>query len=286
MSDTGFNEIADLAMRKSGQAFRATHRYVVEARLSAILLRENFLSLEELSDCLKARPNPQFEDEVVSALTSKETRFFDDRDTLSHIVDTMLPKMGADRAETAIDRPVRILCAGGGTGQEAYSLAILLDEAKADGKTLPPVEIISLDICKASRRRAKAGLFGHFEIQMGMSVHRMLKYFTRQDDRWQINEHIRKMVDFQTGNLLEPITELGGFDVILCRNVLTGMVGTMAAGVARSLSRTLNKEGVLFLASREILPDGVKTLRPAFDGPNAWRFGDPEEGASHGATVA
>lgn len=286
MSDTGFNEIADLAMRKSGQAFRATHRYVVEARLSAILLRENFLSLEELSDCLKARPNPQFEDEVVSALTSKETRFFDDRETLSHIVENIVPKAAVKLAETGVERPVRILCAGGGTGQEAYSLAILIDEAKAAGMALPPVEIISLDICKASRRRAKAGLFGHFEIQMGMSVHRMLKYFTRQDDRWQLNETIRKQVDFQTGNLLDPVTEPGSIDVILCRNVMNGMVGTMAASVARNLSRALSREGVLFLANREILPDGVKTLRPAFDGPNAWRFGDPEEGASQGATVA
>ena len=284
MTDAGFNEIADLATSKSGQAFRPSHRYLMEARLASIMLRENFLTLEDLAECLKARPNPVFEAEVVAALTSKETSFFKDRDTLGHIIDNLLIKAGEHHADSS--RLVRILCAGGGTGQEAYSLVILMEEARAADKELPPCEIVSLDLCKASRRRAKEGLFGHFEIQMGLSVHRMLKFFARQDDRWQLNEELRKQVDFQHGNLLESLTDFGAFDIILCRDVMPGMVNTIASSVAKNLSSALTAWGVLFLGGDETLPDGVVTLQPSYDGPNAWCIADPAKSASKGPAVA
>lgn len=284
MTDAGFNEIADLAMSKSGQAFRPSHRYLVEARLASIMLRENFLTLEDLAECLKARPNPVFEAEVVAALTSKETCFFKDRDTLGHIVDNLLAKVAGHLAGS--DRPVRILCAGGGTGQEAYSLAILMEEARAAGKDLPDCEIVSIDLCKASRRRAKEGLFGHFEIQMGLSVHRMLKFFARQDDRWQLNEDMRKKVDFQHANLLESLAEFGAFDIILCRDVMPGMVNTIASSVAKNLSSALPPWGILFLGKDEVLPDGVASLQPSFDGPNAWCIADPAKSMTKDSAVA
>lgn len=270
MSNSGFDELADLAMSRSGQAFLATQHYLVEARLAHILRRENFSTLSELAECLRARPNPVFEDEVVAALTNKNSAFFRDRRGLSHMVETVLPKMAAVKSEAGDDTPLRVLCAGGGAGQEAYSLAILLDEADAPDLEARGVELVSLDICRASTERGKAGLFGHFEIQTGLSVHRMLKYFSRTDDRWCISEDLRGKVRFDVANLMQPLDEPVGFDIILCRHVLSGMASSIGKGVAERLAGSLLPEGLLFLGDGEPLGADISALSPSYDARNAW----------------
>ena len=238
METAGFDEIADIALRKSGQSFRATQVYLMEARLANILRRESFSSLDELAACLKARPNPVLEDEVAAALTNKQSQFFKERDVLHQIVDHVLP-LQAQRAGGSNN--LRILCAGGGTGQEACSLAILLDEAGSDYLQGRGIEILSIDICKSSTERAREGLFNHFEIQTGLSVHRMLTHFQKTDDHWQADDALRGRVGFRVHNLLADLSGLGQFDIVLCRNVLPGMVKTIASDVLTRLSRQLGR---------------------------------------------
>lgn len=273
MDMTGFNELADLALRKSGQAVRRRQHYLIEARLGDILRRENFSTLTELSDCLKARPNPSFEAEVVTAMASKETYFFQDRESLSYIVETHLPQLAKQQEQDGETRPLRILCAGGCTGQEAYSLAMLIDEADEDALLGREVELVSVDMCKASTIRAKEGLFGHFEIQMGLSVHRMLKYFTRKDDSWQLGEAIRRKVNFEVENLTEPFDGIESFDVILCRNVMTQMAAPIANSLAVRLGGLLTPEGLLFISSDEHL-QGVEHMHRDECAPHGWQY-DP-----------
>ena len=276
MDMTGFDELADLALRKSGQAIHRRQSYLIEARLSDILRRENFSTLSELSECLKARPNPAFEDEIVTAMASKETQFFQDREALTYIVDTLLPGFAAEQDAMGDERPIRILCAGGGTGQEAYSLAMLLDEAE-EGKPLGrKVELISVDMCKASTLRAVEGVFNHFEIQMGLSVHRMLKHFSRKDDSWQISEQIRKRVSFEVENLLQPFDGVESFDVILCRNVLPKMAMPISASLVSRLGALLGPEGVLFTGANEYLASATHMF-PRAGAPSGWTY-DPLRG--------
>lgn len=263
MSLSGFDELADLAMRKSGQALRRSQVYLVEARLGSILRRENFSTLSELSNCLQARPNPAFEDEVVAAMAGKDTAFFQDKPTLDYIINTALPKLAQKQNAQGENRSLRILCAGGGTGQEAYSLAIALDEAGSEATLGRKIEIISIDICKASTQRARAGLFGHFEIQMGLSVHRMLKYFTRQDDAWRISEAMRGRVSFEVENLMQPFSGAEPFDIVLCRNVISNMASSFKEDIAKRLSGLLGPDGMLFLGKDEHL-SGVPGLVTPF----------------------
>lgn len=267
MDTVGFDELADLALRKSGQAFRVTQVYLMEARLAHILRRENFSTLDELAACLKARPNLVLENEIVAALTGKHTQFFQDRDTLARILSDVLPR----RAEQcASDDKLRILCAGGGTGQEAYSLAMLLAEAGSEAFSGKRIEIVSIDLCKASTERARAGFFSHFEIQMGLSVHRMLAHFKGVDGGWQASEALRDRISFRVHNLLEDPAGLGVFDVILCRNVLPPMAATIAIDVVRRLSRQLTVDGLFFLADEEIMPVGLSELEPSYDARGAY----------------
>lgn len=282
METDGFDELADLALSKSGQALRRSQKYLIEARLSHILRRESFSSLSELSACLLARPNPGFEDEVVAAMADKKTSFFQDRNTLHHIVDTVLPDIVSRQEETGENDPIQILCAGGCTGQEAYSLAILLDEADETKLMGRAVEILSIDMCKASTARGQDGLYGHYEIQMGMSVHRMLKYFSRHDDAWQISEEIRNRVTFEDANLMSPLDGLTSADVILCRNVLPNMTTAMAMGLSKRLGGLLVREGFLFLGVEEVPAPGSGLVLS--DGAvGAWYF-DPD--ADQGTAAA
>lgn len=282
MTTTGFDELADLAMRKSGQTFRRAQVYLMEARLGNILRRENFATLEELSECLLARPNPTFKDEVVAAMASKDTAFFRDRQALEHIVNIALPAAAAKQEERGETFPLQVLCAGGGTGQEAYSLAMLLDEADEAKLLGRKVDIISLDMCKTSTSQAQSGAFGHFEIQMGLSVHRMLKYFVRRDDAWVICDRLREAVSFESGNMMDSLDGLEPCDIILCRNVLPFMAGSMATELATRLGGLLAPDGLLFLAEGEILP-AVRSLHPSLAADAAWCF-DPSRDNAHSIT--
>lgn len=284
MGSAGFDEIADLALRKSGQNFRRSQHYLVEARLAHILRRESFASLNELAECLQARPNQAFEDEIVAALTSKTAVFFQDREALGHIVKTLLPRASAARADGERE-PLRVLCAGGGTGQEAYSLAILLDEAERLGAAALDVDIISIDLCRATTERARKGLFGHFEIQMGMSAQRMLKHFHREDAHWKVSDEIARRVRFEVANLMDPFDRDDAFDVVLCRNVMIHMAGPIAQDLADRLSTLLLPTGLLFLGQGEQLAGGVKTLRPSYDARGAWCLARGEDEGEHEAVA-
>ena len=268
MENSGYNEIADLALRKTGQVFGANHRYLVEARLAPILRRENFSDLDELAQCLVARPNPAFEAEVASALTGKDTSFFRDRKALSHII-SFLDKRRSDASSAEIKQ--RILCAGGGSGQEAYSLVMqALDEAPEllDAEAL---EIVSVDICKATTMRASAGHYGHYEIQTGLSATRMLKYFSRSDNSWQAGDILRKNVTFIARNLIDGVTDLGDFDAVLCRNVLPALARPIAINIAENLVDVLKPWGQLILGEDEALPTIGAGLEPSRDVRNAYR---------------
>ena len=267
MDHSGYNEIADLALRKTGQIFGARHRYLAEARLAGILRRENFSSLDELADCLTARPNSVLELEVASALTGKDTQFFRDRKTLAHIISFL-----AKRAKTPGGGAgkLRLLCAGGGTGQEAYSLVIEALENAPELFENDHLEIVSVDVCKASTLRARAGKYGHFEIQTGLSAQRMLKYFSRSDNSWQAGNMLRKQVDFSVCNLVDGLGELGLFDVVLCRNVMPSMARPIANDVAARLMSCLQPWGQLVLGQDEQLPEGISELNPSRQVRNAF----------------
>lgn len=281
MDMDGFDQLADLALSKSGQALKRSHVYLIEARLSHILRRENFSNLLELADCLQARPNPGFEEEIVSAMADKKTSFFLERDTLRYIVDTAIPDILKRQDKLGAHYPVQIICAGGGTGQEAYSLAMLLDESDNEEIRQRDIEILSLDMCKASTQRARDGLYGHYEIQMGMSVQRMLKYFARSDNAWKISDDIRDKVLFEVANLMVPLDGLTSADIILCRNVLPNMTAAMATGLAGRLGRLLASEGLLFLGANSQSPaPGFGASHNAPDG--TWFF-DPSLAAETAA---
>lgn len=266
MLDETFNELADLALRHSGQLIPHSRSYLIEARLGAIVRREGFGSLDDLAHCLRERPNPVFEAEIASALLSKDTRFFREREVLDKIIHDILP----ERLKKTSNGKLRIWCAGGGTGQEAYSLAMRMQEA-SDVLGGARIDIVSTDICKTSVERARSGAFGHFEVQRGLSVHRLLNFFAREETGdWRISEEMRSQISFRQHNLIDDSSGLGKFDVILCRHVMSGMDAAARGDVTRHLVNQLLPGGMIFLGEGESLATVTDLLEPSMTHRGGW----------------
>ncbi len=262
MQDTTFNEIADLALRYTGQAFKASKAYLMEARLSTISRREGFATLDDLAHCLRARPNPRFEKEIAAALTGKLTGFFGDRDLLERIVTHALP----ERLKQSKTGRLRVWCAGVSTGEEAYSLALRLSELTDTALASAEIEIIATDISDDCLATAKAGTYGHFEVQKGLSIHRLMKNFMRlESGQWEISQALRAPVTFKPHNLIEEAGGLGHFDIILCRNVLSDMTPNMRTKAAGHIAAQLLPGGLMFSSSTETLTGLVEGLNPSRD---------------------
>lgn len=267
MQDATFHELADLALKATGQFIPASRAYLVESRLQAILRREGFAGPDDLAACLRARPNPVFEAEIAAALLTRQTWFFRERATLAQIVDHVLP----DRLKQSKAGRLKLWCAGVSTGQEAYSLAMLLGEAQ-EGLRGARIDIVASDVCRQSLNVARAGIYGHFDIQRGLSVHRMLEHFDQlETGQWQASGPLRERIGFRHHNLLDDEVPIGQFDVILCRNVLSGMDKAMRSRVMASLAHHLLPGGLVFLGEGEILPADNGHLEPVADVRGGWR---------------
>jgi len=261
MLDSTFHALAELARRRTGQALSPSKAYLVDARLSGLVRREGFATLDDMMACLEVRPNPVLEAEIAAALLSRNTWFFRERDCLERIVQDVLP----GRLKASKSGRLKVWCAGGSTGQEAYSLAIRLAEMAGEpGLRGSRVEIVSTDLCRRTTEQARLGTFGHYEVQRGLSIHRLLAHFQRlESGSWKISEALREAVSFRQHNLLDDPSGLGQFDVILCRNVITGMAPDVRTQVAEALSAQLAADGVLMLGHGETLTGVTKLLQPS-----------------------
>lgn len=267
MQDAVFNELADLGLQGSGQSISRSRAYLIEARLAKISRREGFGSLDDLVHCIKSRNHQALKDECAAALVNKDTWFFRERDMLNRLIEDILPK----RAKAAQSGRLKIWVAGGGTGQEAYSIAMQLHDASPQGLSGVQIDILSTDLCKASTERARAGVFGHYEAQRGLSIHRLMQHFTRdQTGQWQLSDDMRRRVSFRAHNLLESAAGLGKFDVILCRNVLKGMARSARVRVIESLAAQLNPGGTLLTSETENIFGITNRLEPVSEFTGAW----------------
>jgi len=258
MTETDFDFLRAYLKTRSGLALSAEKRYLVDSRLSPLCRRFGLADLTALVAALRAGRDGTLERAVVEAMTTNETFFFRDRAPFDLFRDAILPAMLRARAGS---RRLRIWCAAASSGQEPYSLAMLLDEAKARlaGWT---VEIVATDISAEILDKAKAGLYSQFEVQRGLPIQLLLKHFAQEGDLWRISPAIRGMVDFRTLNLIKDFGHLGSFDVIYCRNVLVYFDQPTKADVLRRLSGALNPGGMVLLGAAETVIGITDALTP------------------------
>jgi chemotaxis protein methyltransferase CheR len=248
-----------LIQQWTGLALGPDKEYLIRHRLAPVVRSCGFCGYDELVLRLEAGNAVRIQDAVIEAITTKETSFFRDPWLFEALFRHVIPEV-VSRRKNALGslRTIRICSAGASTGQEAWSLAILvrefLDSARSelsDGD----FNITALDISGEAVDAAKTGLYSRLEIERGLSELRLQRFFQRQGDGFRVIEPLRKLVQFRTFNLLRPISELGVFDLVLCRNVLIYFDPATRVQVCRGLCSSLREGGWLAVGSAESLHD-------------------------------
>jgi chemotaxis protein methyltransferase CheR len=273
MTEFDFDFLRVLLQRRSGLFLSAEKRYLVESRLGMLCRRRGIAGIPTLVNQLRTSPASELEAAVVEAMTTNETLFFRDRTPFDLFRDVILPEKLAANAQS---RMLRIWCAAVSTGQEAYSLAMLLDEV-ADRLAGWTVEILGTDISADVLERARQGLYSQFEVQRGLPIQLLLKHFRQEGDRWRLSERIRGMVEFRQHNLLEPSQHLGQFDIVFCRNVLIYFDVPTKAQVMAALAERLAGGGAFILGAAETVIGITTTLVP--DSKHRGIYRDASSGA-------
>jgi chemotaxis protein methyltransferase CheR len=241
-----FDFLAKLLKERSGLIITPDKAYLLESRLMPLARTRNLKTLEELIGKMRMR-DEALAREVTEAMTTNESFFFRDTKPFDQFKETVLPAMLQLRAAK---KSLRIWSAACSSGQEAYSLAMILKEEsiKLAGWR---IEIIGTDISQEMLEKAKAGLYSQFEVQRGLPIQYLIKYFKKKDESWQIDPAIRAMVQFREFNLLQDMKMLGQFDVVFCRNVLIYFDQPTKSRVLDNISRQMPDDGFLYLGGAE-----------------------------------
>ena len=257
MSPADFDFLVRLLKERSGLVLTREKAYLVENRLLPVARKHDLPDLKDLINGLVAE-NPVLIKDVVEAMTTNESFFFRDRVPFDAFRDVVLPAMAMRRADK---KSLRIWCAAASTGQEPYSLGIILKEqaAKFAGWQF---EILATDISADVLQRAKDGCYNQFEVQRGLPIRMLIKYFQKSGECWQIDAALRGLVTFQEFNLLNDPRPLGSFDVVFCRNVLMYFDQPTKSRVLEAIARQLAPDGYLFLGSSETVVALTEKFQP------------------------
>jgi chemotaxis protein methyltransferase CheR len=247
MTPTDYDFLRKLLKERSGLTLSADKHYLVESRLLPVARKSGFAGLTELVQKLKGFNTEALTTDVVEAMTTNETFFFRDKIPFDHFRELILPTLMAARGK---HQRIRIWCAAASTGQEPYSLAMILKEMEhqLDGCR---VEILATDISTEVLEKAKSGIYSQFEVQRGLPIQLLVKYFTKVGEMWQISPDIRAMVQFRPFNLLHDFSRFGTFDFVVCRNVLIYLDQATKIDILGRVAKLIPADGYLVLGAAE-----------------------------------
>ena len=256
LSDSSSRILAGLLEARTGQQLTMSRRWRIETALSALLRERGISTLDELITILVMGKEPSLSQQVVEALLNNETYFFRDRGPFDVLQRHALPELAQKRDKS---KRLRIWSAGCSTGQEVYSLAMLFAEAPEQWRGWT-VDILGTDVSTSCVDRARGGIFSQFEIQRGLGINQMIKWFEEVADGWRAVEPLRKPVRFQVHNILEPVPHPGDFDVVLCRNVLLYLSPEKKALAFERIASAMAEDGWLMLGAGETVIGQTKRL--------------------------
>lgn len=246
-SPVDFEYLRGVVLRHSGNQVDPSRDYLFESRLQRLLRARGLQSLDQLVHALRADPTPALQRSVAEAMTINETSFFRDSATFDLLRDQLLPSLIERRRET---RLLRFWSAASSSGQEAYSLAILLREHfphLANWK----IDILGTDLSAEMVERSSAGRYQRIEINRGLPARLLLRYFLRTGDEWEVSPDIKRLCRFQQRNLCVPPTLTETFDMVFLRNVMIYFSQETRQQVLLTMHRSLARDGMLFLGLGE-----------------------------------
>lgn len=246
MNPNDLTFVCDLVRRRSGIDLDSAKEYLVEARLLPLSRKLGLASLDMLLTKLKQR-DAAIERDAVDAMTTNETSFFRDIHPFEALKKSILPELIARRAG---EKRLNIWCAASSTGQEPYTIAMLLRENFPQLASWN-VTFIASDLSRDVLKRAKAGRFSQLEVSRGLPAPLLVKYFTKQGLEWEIAPALRDMIDFREINLLEPWPSMPLLDVVFIRNVLIYFSTETKKPILERIRSRMRPDGALFLGVAE-----------------------------------
>ena len=244
-----FEELARLLDDRIGMTIDPRRRSSIEARLAGVMADCGFADPEEFVRRLRSGLDPALMTRTVDAMVTCETLFFRDRAPFEAMRGIVLPKLKETRRDF---RNLRIWSAACATGQEPYSIAMVIDDLSRDFAGWR-VDIVASDVSQKALDAARAGMYSQFEVQRGLPTPMLLRYFRKESAGWRVSEHLQAAIDFRQINLVSDFTSLGHFDVVLCRNVLMYMDVERRRDILRRISAQLAPDGYLMLGATETI---------------------------------
>ena len=257
MTPPDYEYLRKLLKDHSGLDLSADKQYLIESRLLPLSRKCGVAGISELVQKMKGGSS-SIVAQVVEAMTTNETFFFRDKVPFEHFRDTIVPEMLKARAGR---KSIRIWCAAGSTGQEPYSLAMSLKEMGAAIAGWR-VEIIATDLSTEVLEKSKSGVYSQFEVQRGLPIQLLVKYFKQNGELWQISPELRAMVQHRQLNLLHDFSQLGTFDIIFCRNVLIYFDQETKVNIFNRLAKSMEQDGFLVLGAAETVVGLTDAFKP------------------------
>ena len=260
---------------RTGLVLGTDKMYLIESRLTPLLRKWNMGSFDSMMAALR-KGDEAVQREVSDAMMTHESFFYRDIKPFELFKRDVLPRLLTARAAR---RSFRIWSAACSTGQEPYTLAMILKE---EGARLAgwKIDIVATDIAREIIDRAKQGVYTQFEVQRGLPIQMLMKYFKQTGETWQINPELRAMIQHRQLNLLHDFAQLGTFDVIFCRNVLIYFDQETKINIFNRLARQIEPDGFLVLGAAETVVGLTDTFRPIPDRRGLYKPNDPRAAAA------
>ncbi len=257
MTSEDIDHLAATLKLRSGLILGSDKTYLIESRLAPVARREGFATVSALLTALRAKRDEKLMATVTDAMTTNETFFFRDKVPFDQFKSDILPALAKARSTGDI----KVWCAACSTGQEPYSLAMLMEEMRMNFPRVN-LDILATDISDRCLEKAQSGLYTQFEVQRGLPITMMVKNFEKVDEMWRISPKLRSSVRFKKFNLLDDLRALGRQDIIYCRNVLIYFDLETKKRVLEQIANMLADDGYLFLGAAETVLGITDVFKP------------------------
>ncbi len=268
LSSADCDYVRALVRQASGIVLEAEKAYLVESRLTALARREGLPTAEGLLRQARLQPG-ELQTKVIEALTTNETSFYRDIRPFDALRELVLPDLLVRRAS---QRQLNVWCGASSSGQEPYSLAMLIREHFPQLNTWN-LSIVATDLSQEMLDRARSGVYSQIEVNRGLPIALLVKYFQKRGADWQLSADVRRMVEFRQLNLLNPLPPMPAPDIVMLRNVLIYFDVETKKAILGKVRRALRPDGYLFLGGAETvmnLDDGFE--RVPFDRSGCYRL--------------
>ncbi len=265
MTSDEFAYLAEFLRRRSGLLLTAHKAHLIEGRLAPVARRFGFKDVDALVRELRYA-REALARAVTEAMTTNESFFFRDRVAFEQFRDIVLPDLLIARAQT---RRLRIWCAACSAGQEAYSIAMILDDQRLAAQGWS-IDLIATDLSSDSIARAELGIYSQFEVQRGLPLRRLVSHFTQEGSSWRVSDALRRMITFRQFNLLDSYGWLDDLDVVFCRNVLMYFDQKTKIQVLDKIAEILTLDGSLLLGPAETTSGLSNAFLPMGNAPGLY----------------